>query len=374
MIYISGFKQVNYQTIVRINSNLPSRSFTGFEDLSNEIIYEVFEFLHVDEIHQAFSKLNQRFDNLLMYSSFPIHIQRSSMAKSNYLQLYKNIIRPYRHRITSLRLPNIFTIDLVFPSARHIKEFARLEALIIENIELTCFEDFLLVHLTSVLTLRSLTVVVNDPISDKNTFYRAIFRLPALKYCKLSFRATRRANSIIRATSESSPIEHLVIENGGNLDELYSVLSYLPQLRRLAWHKISGSDNQQTAFERIELKHLTHLNLELRVTFFEQFETMIVHLFPCLEVLHLSISFGQDFLDADRWERLISSSMPKLRIFDLQHRDYLRNTDEVFSTAEKLNRTFTSSFWLQHQWYFAHQFFTQLRLYRLIFYSTNPYR
>ena len=347
---------------------------TRFEDLSNEIIYEIFDFLHIDQTHQTFSSLNRRFDNLLMYSTFPIHINRPSMGKSSFDQYYQKIIRRYRHRIASLRLPDIFTVDLVFSSARNIKEFTRLEALILENIDLTYFEDFLLHHLVSLVTLRSLTVIVNDPVSDKNTFYRAIFRLPALKYCKLSFRATRRSNSLTRATNESSPIEHFVIENGAKIDELYSVLSYLPQLRRLSWHKLSGSDNQQSTLERMEMKHLTHLNLELRVTDFDQFEAMIVHLFPRVEVLHLSTSFSHEYLDADRWQRLISCSMPQLRVFDLQHQDNVRTSDEALLTSARLKHTFTSSFWLEHQWYFTHQIFLQQGLYQVIFYSTNPYR
>ena len=347
---------------------------TRFEDLSNEIIYEIFDFLHIDQTHQAFSSLNRRFDNLLMYSPFPIYINRPLMGKSSFDQYYQKIIRRYRHRIVLLRLPNIFTVDLVFSSARNIKEFTRLETLILENIDSIRFRDFVLYHLTSMLTLRSLTVVLNDLVSDKSTLYQAIFRLPALKYCKLSFQADYMWHIISRATNESSPIEHLVIENDGNFDELYSVLSYLPQLRRLSWHKLSYVHNKQAIAEQTKLKHLTHLNLELRVTDFDQFEAMIVHLFPRVEVLHLSTSFSHEYLDADRWQRLISCSMPQLRVFDLQHQDNVRTSDEALLTSARLKHTFTSSFWLEHQWYFTHQIFLQQGLYQVIFYSTNPYR
>ena len=309
-----------------------------------------------------------------MHSTFPIHINRSLMPKSTFLQYYQKIIRPYRHRIASLRLPDIFTVYLVFSSARNIKEFIHLESLILENIELTYFEDFLLYYLTSSLTLRSLTAVIDDPISDRNTFYRAIFRLPALEYCKLSFQAIRRANSITRAINESSSIEHLVIENDGDSDELYSVLSYLPQLRRLSWHNFSNSHNNQPITGHVELKHLTHLNLELRVTGFDQFEAMIIGLFPCLKVLHLSISFAPGYCDADRWERLVLSSLPKLRIFDLKHQYSFLTSDELSATSWRLHRIFASSFWLEHQWFFTHQVCFESGLYHLIFYSTNPYR
>lgn len=345
-----------------------------FEDLPNEVIDEILGYLDTDQIYEAFSHLNQRFDHLLTYSPLSIRIDLSPMSKSTFLQYHQKIIGPNRHRIASLRLSDVFTVDLVFSSSRYIKEFLRLETLILENIDSNFFQNTLFDHLTSLLTLRSLVLVLNGPISNKTAFYRGIFRLPVLKYCKLSFEATLQSNSLCRATNESSSIEHLLIENDANLDELYSVSSYLPQLRRLSWHKLSALNHQQAIVERMELKHLTHLTLELRYANFNQFETMIIPLFPHLEVLHISTSFNREYLDEDRWERLISCSMPHLRIFDLEHRDHSYIANDVSLTCIRLNRIFTSPFWREHQWSFTHQCFWQGNWNQVIFYSTNPYR
>ena len=345
-----------------------------FEDLPNEIIYEILGYLDIDQINEAFSNLNQRFDHLLTYSPLSIRVDLAPMSKSTFLQYHQKIIEPNRHRIASLRLPDVFTVNLIFSPSRYIKEFIRLEALILENIDANFFKDILFDHLTSLLTLRSLVLVFNGPISNKTAFYRGILRLPALKYCKLSFEVISQSNFLCRATNESSPIEHLIIENDANLDELYSVLSYLPQLRRLSWQKLSALDYKQTIVERMELKHLTHLTLELRHANFNQFETMIIDHFPHLEVLHLSTSFNREYLDEDRWERLIACSMPHLRIFDLEHRDQSYTTNNVFLTCIRLNRIFTSLFWRERQWSFTHQCFWQGNWDQVIFYSTNPYR
>jgi hypothetical protein len=296
------------------------------------------------------------------------------MSKSTFQRYYRHIIIRNKHRINSLHLSNIFTADLLFSPPLIIKKFICLETLILDNIESTYFEDILLYHLASVFTLRSLVVVLTDQISSKNTFYRSIFRLPVLKYCKLSFEARPQSTSIRIATYESSPIEHLIIYNDANLDELGPVLSYVPQLRRLSWHKLSGLGDKQAGVERIPLKHLTHVSLELQHTNFDQFEPMIINLFYQLEVLHISTSFDREYLNSNRWERLISSYMPHLRIFDIEHRDNLLVDNNPQLTCTSLNNLFISSFWCEHQWFFTHQCFWQENRNQVIFYSTNPYR
>lgn len=105
------------------------------------------------------------------------------------------------------------------------------------------YSNFLI--LISVFTLRSLVAVLIDPVCSLNTFYRSIFRVPSLKYCKLSFQAQAQTTSILIATNESSPIENLVINSNSNIDDLGPVLSYVPQLRRLSWHTISGLSDEQ---------------------------------------------------------------------------------------------------------------------------------
>ncbi|CAF4602546.1 unnamed protein product [Rotaria sp. Silwood2] len=59
-------------------------TLTNFEDISNDLIYEIFEFLNGYDLYEAFSNLNSRFENLLIHSTLPIKIDMSLMSKSTF--------------------------------------------------------------------------------------------------------------------------------------------------------------------------------------------------------------------------------------------------------------------------------------------------
>ena len=110
-------------------------SITLLEHLSNELIYEIFEFLHFHHAFDAFFDLNERFQNLFVNSNFSIKINISSLSKSTFHRYLTHIIILHTNRIKSLRLSNPFAPDislLLFPIMTNL---TRLETLIINNIE-----------------------------------------------------------------------------------------------------------------------------------------------------------------------------------------------------------------------------------------------
>ncbi|CAF4235294.1 unnamed protein product, partial [Rotaria sordida] len=164
--------------------NISSKtSCTHFEDIPNEIIYDIFEFLDVYHMYTAFFNLNIRFQNLLTDSNLSIKINLSLMSRSTFEHQYKHIIRLNKHRISSLRLSNLFTIDMIFSPIRIVSKFIRLKTLHINNIQ-SKYVEKLLKYLACLSYLSSLIIIVVDCVENKNKLYRRIFRLPVLKYCK----------------------------------------------------------------------------------------------------------------------------------------------------------------------------------------------
>ncbi|CAF5069635.1 unnamed protein product, partial [Rotaria sp. Silwood1] len=111
-------------------------SIVSIEDLSNELFYEIFEYLDSGEIYQAFFKLNHRFQQLLNSSSLLLKIKLYySESKETMMNNYKHIFLYNKNQVLSIHLwlstnnnqiMSSFTIDL---------SFIRLESLVFSLIE-----------------------------------------------------------------------------------------------------------------------------------------------------------------------------------------------------------------------------------------------
>ena len=80
---------------------------TCFEDLSNEILYDIFEYIGIYDVYQVFLNVNQRFQGLLIDSSVPIQIIVTNLSIPNVEVYYKNFLLPNKHRINLIHLLNL---------------------------------------------------------------------------------------------------------------------------------------------------------------------------------------------------------------------------------------------------------------------------
>ncbi|CAF5040113.1 unnamed protein product, partial [Rotaria sp. Silwood1] len=145
----------------RIYLNLSKESVTHFEDLSNEIIYEIFEYLDYLHVYQSFFDLNIRFRKIFTNSNFPIKINISSISKSIFQRYYTHIIIPYQHRIISLSIVNFLSFDLDISPHRILSTFTRLKTLILVKINSEYLEN-ILEDIASLPNLSSVTIIPFD--------------------------------------------------------------------------------------------------------------------------------------------------------------------------------------------------------------------
>ncbi|CAF4169110.1 unnamed protein product [Rotaria socialis] len=320
-----------------------------FENLSNEIVYDIFEYLDAYHVYQAFYNLNKRFRNILMLSSFPIKLNTSNISKSSFHNYYEQFIVPSEHRISSMYLSNPYIADLILPASENIVLFSQLKTLVIENIDLEYLEN-MLEHLAALSKL---------------------FR--SLKRCVLSLNGIGICDSLPQNVGTFSSIEYLIIKNEVSLVELVSLLSYVPHLRHLSIGHLCHSYRERYKDFPLFLKDLTHVNLKLQRITFDYFESSIMKFFHHLQVLRISTSHDIEYLNAKRWEKIISSYMPQLRVFNIEHEHVLKNGTDINSCQNLTNR-FTTSFWTKRKWFFRHQHSSLERSNHVIFYSTHPYR
>ncbi|CAF4786954.1 unnamed protein product [Rotaria sp. Silwood1] len=324
-------------------------TITLFEDLANEILYEIFEYLDIYHVYQGFIYLNKRLQNLLFHSTFPIKINISTMSKSNFNYYHGNIILPNQHRINSLRLSNPFTVDIIFSPPRILSKFICLEILILDNIKAQ-YLNRIFNHLILLPKLHSLVLSLIEYVQYPNE--EQLLPITFDKY-------------------QHSPIEHFIINSRIRFDSFHILLICLPQLRRLSIDCLVKCAYTNLELNTNFLEHLKYVSLKLDYVDFNQLEKIIKIFFRYVEILCLTIAYDESYLDTKQWEQLILSFMPNLHIFDINHDSSARKNPLIYHNS--INQ-FTSSFWIEKQWFFTHQHDYEGRLDCGIFHSTNPYR
>jgi hypothetical protein len=94
---------VNNSSNKKFRSDL---SINCIENLSNEIFYEIFDYLNAPEIYIAFSSLNYRFQQLLVNSSILYRIKLIDDSISEFMLIYHwaHIMCLNREQIVSIQL------------------------------------------------------------------------------------------------------------------------------------------------------------------------------------------------------------------------------------------------------------------------------
>ncbi|CAF3838607.1 unnamed protein product [Rotaria sp. Silwood1] len=175
------------------------------------------------------------------------------------------------------------------------------------------------------------------------------------------------------ATHETSPIEYLFIAQLAGLKQFINLLSYVPHLRRLSIDHLHGYDHKKIQVFPKVFNKSTHVSLRLEYITLDEFEPIIRHFFHHLQVLRISTGDDLAYLNANRWQQIILSHMIHLHIFDFQHSyNFTVYHNQTFFSS--LIKQFTSSFWIEREWYFANQYPSGDGLNCGIFYSIQSCR
>ncbi|UJR14501.1 hypothetical protein I4U23_001497 [Adineta vaga] len=345
---------------------------TCFEDLSNELFYEIFDYFDICYTYETFAQLNNRFYQLIHYSTIPLAFNFSLLSKKTFQHRCNSIVQPNIHRIQSLCLSHHLLIDEFFKRISFNSTFIRFETLILYNVKSDNLVD-ILTNLISLPRLSSLTITTIDEIRSRDFIYFLIIPLSSLKYCKLSIETWNQDYIISLTNIQYSSLEYLIIESTCNLNELLEILAFTPQLKYLSC-KISLSNNTLSEISIIPM-NLVQLHFQLEMTSFDEFEWFICSFRHQFQVLSVSTKSDLEYLYADRWEQLIRSQMPCLQRFYLQYQSIINEEFEEFEIYCTLVEGFNSSFWLEKGWLFKYQLYTCNDGSSWIkFHSIKPYR
>ncbi|CAF1476369.1 unnamed protein product [Rotaria sordida] len=328
-----------------------NQSMTCFEDLPNELLCEIFDYLDGYKLCKAFSNLNSRFQQLLHSSSILFTTRFYLFNYDEPMNMFKQFMFSNRHQIFSIHILFVFEDSYCFSSFLFDSSFDRLESITFRDIQ---FEILIpvLTNLSSLPRLSSLTIETSNVQEEINDIYRLVFVLPELKYYRIFLSDNYHSITLSMAmNNQFSPIEYLVIDHYCSLNELISLISYTLKLRRLTVHKIKTNNSNITILSSITLNNLNSIYLDLRQTTFNVLEIFITKKFPNLKSLFIAGSNDINFLDAYRWEQFILNNFSQLEKFYFVYDDLLDNEEKYRRFTGKSNQ-FSSSFWIERQWLF----------------------
>ena len=346
---------------------------TYIEHFSNELFYDIFDYLDGYEIFHAFSKLNHRFESLLNARSLFLRIQISS--QSIFDSPWQSLLIPQRHRILSLNFADESILDRFIHQCTIDSSFRTLRSLNLNSLPAyKCLA--LLFDLILLPRLSSLTCSLTSCFVDVSYIYRIVFRFRFLNFFKLSLPIIEDLEDFEQAIfvveqQQISPIEYLLIDHCCTLEDFLSILSFLPRLRHLTCQTLFQIEPNHLPRQEFfpTISHLTHLNIERCELKFDRLEILLEKFGGQMQVLRLIHRKNEQvYLDAYRWERLIIESMPNLKRFSLKYYEQLNDRCTLTSTHRSLDR-YSSSFWIDRQWCIE----LELRTSSLI-YSIQPFR
>ncbi|CAF1061424.1 unnamed protein product [Adineta steineri] len=289
------------------------------ENLSNEIFYEIFDYLDGCAIYQSFSNLNIRFQNLIIHSTFYLKVQFSSKSQSNLTikDRYERYILPNKHRIISFYCDNELYYEEFIQLAPFNSTFNYLESIILKNISTFQFID-LFIYLKSLPRLSSLQIFFDDCDDDIGDIFQLLFQLPFLKYLKVDTGDYENSSLTLPvATNEQyTSIEFFVFFHSLTLNEFRRLLSYLPRLTHLYCFTIMGFESRNSIELFTNINNLVQFNLCIHGLPCNLCQALLSKLALQLNILSVTV-FNKDkrYLDANRWEELIRKNMPHLERF-----------------------------------------------------------
>ncbi|CAF3944046.1 unnamed protein product, partial [Rotaria sp. Silwood1] len=288
----------DYNDITTLETNcLTNECISTFEELSNELIYEVFEYLDLHYAFQAFYDLNQRFQNLFLYPNLPIKINISSISKSTFHYYLTDIIIPHADRIKSFRLSNPFVADMI-QVLRIVADYTRFSTFNMEYLNADQWEQLISTHMPNLRIFdfqhqyRSWynnhdRQAYETRYDQTKSYHVAIFYSinPYRKSYMLYEELDKNVSSLHVETSKDS-VQHVYIHNTNAMEQC---LSYFPNAIELTLSETFHvpRDSIVISLNRIiPLRQLTKLTFDYHHFPFEQVIELL-HFTPNVHTLKL---------------------------------------------------------------------------------------
>ena len=335
------------------------KAIAKFDDLSLEVLLDIFDYLPALDCFRAFSRLNGKIDSALKLTGLSIDL--TLVSNRTFEEFYEDIIFAHHGRqIRALKVSNELTIDLlerIFRQYR-LRDFKQLRSLTLIR--------------PSYMTLGSLAFLVPqlrqlEHLSiDANTYPEEFFsqvttKSSSLKSCHLP------ELEIEEELTAISSVEYLTV-TVENITVLLNLLSVYPRLKHLnVFVKHSSLDEEGVLPEtdRISVDHLRTLKLQI----LEQSHIELKEIDHCFQHITFkqlkSLSYvcttdSMTHFDACHWKAIVSSFPRALQRFEYFVQipyyccDYADIDEKLGHLQENFSPSFEFSLSINHFYFIIH--------------------
>ncbi|CAF1478778.1 unnamed protein product [Adineta ricciae] len=318
-----------------------------FDFLPNEILIQCFAYLNAPDIFHCFNNLNSRLNQLIR--NIPLHLSFQYFNAEIFEKFYEILLldSTIQTHIVSLDLSNrnVWYQIRTFLSVLPLEQLSNLQTLHLSKIEqdndgkevlrLTKFSHSPFYYFTN-WSEEYNTIFISLSIDTIHTL--SISTIPSNLAFILQFPSI--INLIISYCS---------------LKDLSRFFTHVPKLENLEVNVVFREDDDDEDDATIKpfvidgsVMHLKQIRINIFEGEFDELEALL-NQSKNLQSLTISTIDNFEIIDADRWQQLITSSLPCLRRFNF--RFLVTYTDDDNLTVDGTFEQFQSDFWRhQHNW------------------------
>ncbi|CAF3404581.1 unnamed protein product [Rotaria socialis] len=340
---------------------------TKFEDLSDDLIYEIFDHLVWIEILQSFFELNKRFSTLIKLYPSPMIVHRLPVPKEAFEAECDLMMILQQHQLRSIHVVGSTNINTLFSTCCIDSSFHRLESVTLEDVAPALVLPVLseLQKLPSIcrLSLEIDNILIEPP--DMSLVYQTLLNFKSLKYLKISMTDTFSDDSpyiYIQSTLNQEPInlEYLVIKHLIYINEILPIIKHTPKLYHLCLRSLNRPNEplEKVRSKIPKLTSLTRLIIQDSAMTVNDLETLL-DAFDCqLQTLKIKTRSYSSFLIDEQWGKLMNTKLSNLRVFNIRLCESESEESNIFDEDDAENEAFIQSsinfvcdsFWYDHGW------------------------
>jgi hypothetical protein len=316
----------------------------SIETLPVELLHRIFDDLDAETILLSIRPVCRLFRSVVnTYNRYVFNVK--SISKLN-LYILCRLLKP--QNVISLILSNDEqSSDRIhlFISLVRLRQFTRLRSLTLLNIDEGQL-NFVLKRINiNFLTSFAFNIRKFDFRRKKTTsnLLTSIIAQSTLHILKFDIDTTRMA---MISWPINCTIRYLTIDNGKNMDNLYTILQCSPHLHTLIMPQSLAVINDLSSLCFRQITSLTIEKVDVTIDKLESF----LSLTPSLVYLKL-IGSGK-LLDGKRWEQFIEISLPQLDKFEFGFKEGRLNI-QTPEELELIIASFRTPFWIEHKRWFV---------------------